>query len=322
MTGRYETQTETDETVIKGKLACVKKGIAFCKRQLMSAVEKFKTALSGSSHEECLNIGDVMGGEEDDAVSDEDADDDEDGDDENEEEIAAVPDTEATNSNSPNANNISIVGENISQTDLFLWKFPSEVSQSTLDGRNGSSACSVIAVIMAHGIWHQRLQLQATPLLSPLWVMLLCAAIRVGNRLYDRCRHSLPQRYLSASEAAAIAEQCFSMSVDVPLPVRAFDEHAPSTLLFQLKELCTGDRGDGALLIANEKTVLFVPVGNSSIALVDTHRHDTNGAILLLGQQNNLDQFIHVCQSVLDLSDDTYGNLSAFYYILRICLEI
>ena len=314
MTGRYVTQTETDATVIKGKMACARKGIAFCKRQLMNAVVKFKTALSGSAHEECLNIGEVVGGDEDGdedhALLDEDVDDDDDGDDENEEEGDEVPDNEAANSNSPNANNIQVVGESIPQTDLFLWKCPLEVSQSTLDGRNGSSACSVIAVIMAHGVWHQRLQLQATPLLCPLWVMLLCAAIRVGNRLYDRCRHSLPQRYLSASEAATIPEQCVSVSVDTPLPVRVCDEHAPTTLLFQLKELCTGDRGDAALLIANEKTVLFVPVGNSSIVLVDTHRHNIHGAVLLLGQWNNLDQFIHVCQSVLDLSDDTYANLS------------
>ncbi|KAL9977652.1 hypothetical protein ACROYT_G015081 [Oculina patagonica] len=40
-------------------------------------------------------------------------------------------------------------GESICQTNLFVWKCPSELSQSTLDGVNGSSACSIIALIKA-----------------------------------------------------------------------------------------------------------------------------------------------------------------------------
>ena len=141
MTGRYETQTETDATVIKVKMDCAKKGIAFCKRQLMNAVVKCKTTLSGSTHEECLNIGGDEDVDEDHALLDEEVDDDDDGDDENEE-GDEVPENEAANSSSPNADNIEVVGESIPQTDLFLWKFPLEVSQSMLDGRNVSSAIS------------------------------------------------------------------------------------------------------------------------------------------------------------------------------------
>ena len=84
----------------------------------------------------------------------------------------------------------------------------------------------------------------------------------------------------------------------------------PTTLLFQLTLLCTGERGDAAVLIANEKTVLFIPVGNLSMVLVDTHRHGLHGAELLLGQRDGLEQFVHFCQTVLDLQDDTYANLS------------
>ncbi|CAH3196291.1 unnamed protein product [Porites evermanni] len=95
-------------------------------------------------------------------------------------------------------------------------------SQSTLDGHNGSSACSVIALIFAHVAKRELLDFQPTSLLSPVWVMLLCSAIRVGNKLYDLCRHSLPQRLLSALEAATIVQRCVSVSVDAPLPVYVF----------------------------------------------------------------------------------------------------
>ena len=98
--------------------------------------------------------------------------------------------------------------------------------------------------------------------------------------------------------------------MESPSAVRVYDEHAPTTLLFQLTLLCTGERGDAAVLIANEKTVLFIPVGNLSMVLVDTHRHGLHGAELLLGQRDGLEQFVHVFQTVLDLQDGTYANLS------------
>ena len=43
MMGRYKTEAE-DIAAISGKLACAKKGIAFCQGQLNSAASKFKEA--------------------------------------------------------------------------------------------------------------------------------------------------------------------------------------------------------------------------------------------------------------------------------------
>lgn len=53
-----------------------------------------------------------------------------------------------------------------------------------------------------------------------------------------------------------------------------------------------------------------MPIGNSSIALVDTHQHGLYGAEVLLGQRDSLDQFVHASQTVLGLQDDTYANIS------------
>lgn len=170
--------------VLQGKLSCAKKGIAFCKNQLCSAATKFKAALAGSDYEECLNINDG---------SENDGDNDDGFDDANYESTGDCSDDEFANNNVPTVqDNVEVLGEEIPHCDTFSWKFPVEISQSTLDGRNGSSACSVIALIFAHQVWHGRLNLQRTPSLSPLWVMLLCSSIKVGNRLYDCCRQSLP----------------------------------------------------------------------------------------------------------------------------------
>ena len=292
--------------VIQGKLSCAKKGIAFCKSQICSAATNFKAALTGSDYEECLAFEDDAGNNDDVDV-----------DDGNYDSTGECSDDEFTNNCKTvpsSGNNVEVLGEEIPHCGTFSWKFPVEISQSTLDGQNGSSACSVIALIFAYGVWHERLHLQPTRSLSPLWVMLLFASIRVGNRLYDRCRHSLPQRFLSASEAATVAEQCVSVSVLSPLAVRVCDYHAPTTLVHQLSALCDGTHGNAALLIANEKTILFLPLAGQSIALVDSHRHGDHGAEILLGRQTTLDQFVGACQKVLDLNDDTYCNLSFIYF--------
>lgn len=292
--------------VPQGKLSCTKKGIAFCKSQICSAATKFKAALSGSDYEECLPLEE--GAENDDDVDVDDGTYDSTGD-------CSEDEITFNYKNVPGAGiNVVVLGEGIPHCDTFSWKFPVEISQSTLDGRNGSSACSVIALIFAHGVWHERLDLQPTRELSPLWVMLLCASIRVGNRLYDRCRHSLPQHFLSPSEAATVAEQCVSVSVHSPLARRVCDDHAPTTPVHQLSALCDGFHGNAALLIANEKTVLFLPLAGQSIALVDSHRHGDLGAQILLAYQSRLERFVVACQKVLDLNDDTYCNLSFIYF--------
>ena len=265
-------------------------------------------ALAGTDDEGCLTLEDGTENDYDDDVVVDDANYDSTGD---------CSDDEIANNykNVPSlGSKVVVLGEDVPHCDTFSWKFPVEISQSTLDGRNGSSACSVIALIFAHGVWHERLDLQPTRELSPLWVMLLCASIRVGNRLYDRCRHSLPQRFLSASEAATVAEQCVSVSVHSPLAVRVCDDHVPTTLVHQLSALCDGSHGNGALLIANEKTVLFLALAGQYIALVDSHRHGDHGAEILLGLQRRLDRFVCACQKVLDLNNDTYCNLSFIYF--------
>ena len=69
MMGRYKTEAE-DIAVISGKLACAKKGIAFCQAQLTSDASKFKVALVGSSCEESRKIIDIEGDSVDDANED------------------------------------------------------------------------------------------------------------------------------------------------------------------------------------------------------------------------------------------------------------
>lgn len=230
-------------------MSLAKRGIAFYKSQVWCTTTKFKAALTGSGYEECLNIKDnAENGDED--VDDYD-------DDRSESTDDYSDDNMPTNYQPTPEESVDVVGEKVTHSNTFSWKFPPEISLSTLHGRNGSSACSVIAVIFAHGVWHERLDLQPLRSLCPLWVKLLLAFIRVGNRLYDRCWHSLPHRFLSAAEAASVAEQCVSVSVGSPLAVRVCDEHVPTTLQHQLFILCNGPYPTNAACLSLTKKLFY-----------------------------------------------------------------
>ena len=110
-----------DIAVITGKLACAKKRNRFLPRPTNSAASKFKVALVGSSCEESRETIDIEGDSVDDANengSDDDS--------ENEDSPVIphnVPD------NMAETDKIDVVGENISQSNMVLCKFPTEVRQ-------------------------------------------------------------------------------------------------------------------------------------------------------------------------------------------------
>lgn len=64
-----------------------------------------------------------------------------------------------------------------------------------------------------------------------------------------------------------------------------------------------------SLFIVNEKTVLFVSMKNEKLILVDSHLHEPNGAIVILGKPCNVDSFICAAQEALSLDNNTFGNL-------------
>ena len=68
-------------------------------------------------------------------------------------------------------------------------------------------------------------------------------------------------------------------------------------------------RASFALFIVNEKTVLFISMQKEKLILVDSHLHEPNGAIVILGKPCNVDIFIHAVQESLGLDKNTFGNL-------------
>ncbi len=189
------------------------------------------------------------------------------------------------------------------------WKFPKEVSQGLYKDRNGSNACSLIAILIGYA-----LSLQKTPppechsSISSNMVDVLCGCIEMGNRVYDLCRDSLPSRYLSIQEAASVLEMWFGVDVGNNLPVRLKDHHVQSTVVGQLQEAIVSGTTFVAFLILNEKTSLF-SFSESTIMYIDTHCHDPGGAVIVSAREKDVVSF---CNAVWELEgnhENTYGNL-------------
>ena len=108
---------------------------------------------------------------------------------------------------------------------VHVKTFPLELSQGCIDGRSGSSACSIIALIMAQVI-STNLNLKAQGVLSLFWSTLVLHSMVAGNNIYDIYRASLPVQYLSAAEAFDIMTRAdnFEIELEDPLPMRLVDQ--------------------------------------------------------------------------------------------------
>lgn len=79
---------------------------------------------------------------------------------------------------------------------VFIWEFPYSVSQSTYRGRNGSNACSIIALLTALEIHRKQCDLAPSPFLPSDWMALLCRCIESGNKIRYVLR-MLPRPWLT-----------------------------------------------------------------------------------------------------------------------------
>ena len=116
-------------------MALARKGLAFAKSQIAQGVRMFKAATKGD-YREFLDTKEQHSenSEEDSDLSEVEWDD-----------IAADMSDSILEEPSLKVEPVSSV-----DGDVTSWMFPAEFCQSSIDGRNGSNACSVISLAVAH----------------------------------------------------------------------------------------------------------------------------------------------------------------------------
>jgi len=285
--------------VLHGKIALARKGLSFAKTQLLRGIKMFQAVTKGD-YADFLDDSAVEATEVD--VMDEQSD-------------SVEVDWEDI---SFDLSNPDFMAESLSMCeqpatmvdgDVCKWLFPPEFCQSSIDGRNGSNACSVISLAVTHWFLTSNGNFPGPGALSSEWINRFHVCMILGNSIYDNARQSLPHRYLTAAEAAQLFSDYAAVKVGQPYPVRLEDPHPLSTLPEQIRLLTREKKPCAALFIYDDKTVSFLVCQSGSVLFVDSHSHPPYGAAVILA--NNLSPAFFSCVAEIALlSSTTFGNFS------------
>lgn len=152
-----------------------------------------------------------------------------------------------------------------------------QLSQGRLGGRNGSSSCTIIAVLLAR-LFSGSSQLAFPQSSLPnAWYCAVANAIVEGNHLYDT-NFSRPGLLLDVVDVANIlnrkgCKETISTSDALPVWFSAFTEPISCTLQFHLDTFSRKKGKNAAVFVCSCKSVLIVSEGTGKLLVVDTHSH-------------------------------------------------
>lgn len=294
--------------VIRGKMALKLDGIAFAKNQLAAGIDAFAPLLASDE----LNSQWIEESEDHEDDEDErDKDSDDDGEDFYEDEDTSLTDECALLDKLASLTPIPVgfIFCNDIAPGISCWNFPLRISQGNYKGQNGSNACSLIALLLSYSFHKSAIDLpHPNSSLAAIITNLVCSCIELGNDIYEQCRATLPQRYLSIQEAASVLEMWFSSTVSGCLPVRLIDQHNLSTISTQLEKASCAQIVYACLVI-EEKSSLFL-IATDYVLYINTHCHLPSGAIILRAHLRNV---LELCKEIWNIegySSQTYGNLT------------
>ena len=165
--------------------------------------------------------------------------------------------------------------------DFTVWSFPFGVSQSTINGRMGSNAGTLIALLLAKAYLVNKNLLQLNPEqpLSGHWNTVMVSCILGGNNVYDSC---IPHgQFLGILEAipfitCSIGEVDLNEELTVCF-TKDNDAADSSALSHHLSSYFDTRNNSAAFVIINGKTIKFLQQENAIIVL-DTHAdYEHNG---------------------------------------------
>ena len=193
---------------------------------------------------------------------------------------------------------------------VYTWKFPENLSQSTIDGRKHSNACSVISIAVAHRFLTSNIQPPSGEDLPSDWVNLLRQCMEEGNTLYDGANLTPTHLYLTAEEAAALFNKPKPLvKVEDPLPLWLVNEDEAATLGYHLQMLSEENTPRAALYIYDNRTITFLSYPNHSMLVIDSHLHFKFGAAIIFAKPFS-PVFISCLKEITGMDDSTYGNFS------------
>lgn len=174
-------------------------------------------------------------------------------------------------------NQICIKSTKISSS-LCQFIFPTIIAQSTIGGRQGSNACTIIAV--RFGGYCVQYKLDVSLLweqLPQLWASSFINAICDGNDMYDEL-YGDTAVYLDVEDVVqSVGTECNIESVSAIFGFTDANDFAD--LAAHISNVQQPSYG---VLIACDKSVGILVQTNGLCALIDSHIHTNSGAVILM----------------------------------------
>ena len=194
----------------------------------------------------------------------------------------ATPSLPVRPSTTSASNTTPVMTPSVTGTDVGCgiteWLLPSIVSQSTVDGRNGSNACSFIALCFG-SIYHQS-SLPTPAVGQPLnrqWEAAVIEAIRTGNDFHDELFGGEGIDVAVEDAVSAIGDHCHISGIVQEYNVFGAD---PLNQFAAVINLILQQRQSFHVLVVNDKTMIIIVDSNGTLIFFDSHIHGHHGALV------------------------------------------
>ena len=177
---------------------------------------------------------------------------------------------------------------------VLIWTTREQLSQGRLGGRRGSSACTIIAVLLAEIASKScKLLLPHYGRLCDKWHSAVAEAISEGNSIYDRYVDK-PGILLDVLDVGEIFEKDLEKHMHIsetkPVWLTLLTDPFTCTFCYNLTQFSLKKGKNFAVFICHKKSVLIVSDGTGKVLVIDTHFHaDTNsGTYFIYGEADEI----------------------------------
>lgn len=192
--------------------------------------------------------------------------------------------------------------------NLCHFIFPTHIAQSSIGGRQGSNSCTIIAVKFGDYCIQNKLDISLLwTQLPQIWTTLFVNAICDGNELYDDLFGDTAV-YLDVEDVAqSLGTDCHVQSISAIFGFTNANDFA--NLVLHVSNVQQPSYG---VIIACEKSVGIYIQTNGLCALIDSHVHRNNGAIIVVADCPS--RLINAYSSLL-LEQNLVLNVGTFTWI-------
>ncbi|XP_065060094.1 uncharacterized protein LOC135687463 [Rhopilema esculentum] len=206
----------------------------------------------------------------------------------------------------------------IRETKLRFWHFPRHISQSYYGGRNGSNACTIIALIIGRLFSRSDVVIPPFGYLTDTWINLYVSSIVEGNALYDKILKEFGVLDLSIEEAAEqFGTKLNIKQIGNPLPVTFESEIETVRVAFQLQRFVNLCKKQVILFIHRYRTCAFLIFPDGSVIFSDSHSYGEEGALLIWAARYDVIPLTELLKNVLGTNQNKLATLTEIEYESR-----